>query len=722
MRRNRLSWRRRLILAGLALPSCLASGTWAGPATEYGLYNTGVDDSQVVLSDNSMDLHYELIEPSHILGSSIVATADGGFPIGPWLDDNHLSAWVTPANDTNGPGDIDGAPSYVYRTTFDLTGVVLGNLSINGKWSTDNAGLDILLNGSSTGFANTAQFGSMTPFTLDNGFINGLNTLDFVINNGANESDAPGPTGLRVEFDGNGGDAPIVPPHPYSIRSFYATGVDDNRLPLEGDVVPDPHYQIVLGPSGDPLEALTVPNDGFPIGPWFANNSRSRWISPPDLLDGHDAMGEPGQYVYETTFNLSGVDPERVKIVAGRGTDDAGPTVLLNGVELTVSQSRGFGQPSWFSLTAETARNAGAELLPGDNTLSFVVENGGEDLNPTGFRLDSVYARFMPSDMVAIPGLYNTGVDDNGDVLADFEPDTHYTLTSAPDGAADMVALGGVAGVWVENTETSRWIGPDNSPGGDGPPGEYLYEIEFDLTGLDPASAVIMGMWSADDVGGEILLNGTPVGNGQRGGFTNLSEFEIAGYLGDTFLPGVNTLGFQITNGGEADNPTGFRVEGLVAFARAGNGLAGDFNGNGTLDAADIDLLSAAVRNGTGGANFDLNTDGNVDDGDRQIWINDLKKTYAGDANLDGEFNSTDFVEVFQAGEYEDGVAGNSTWATGDWNGDAEFDSGDFVAAFQAGGFEQGPRAGVAAVPEPSSMLLFALGLLPLLPARRKRS
>ncbi|MCA9172834.1 MAG: hypothetical protein KDB23_34490, partial [Planctomycetales bacterium] len=72
MRRNRLSWRRRLILAGLALPSCLASGTWAGPATEYGLYNTGVDDSQVVLSDNSMDLHYELIEPSHILGSSIV--------------------------------------------------------------------------------------------------------------------------------------------------------------------------------------------------------------------------------------------------------------------------------------------------------------------------------------------------------------------------------------------------------------------------------------------------------------------------------------------------------------------------------------------------------------------------------------------------------------------------------------------------------------------------
>ena len=40
---------------------------------------------------------------------------------------------------------------------------------------------------------------------------------------------------------------------------------------------------------------------------------------------------------------------------------------------------------------------------------------------------------------------------------------------------------------------------------------------------------------------------------------------------------------------------------------------------------------------------------------------------------------------VFQAGEYEDGIAANSSWAEGDWNADGEFDSQDFVFAFQQG-------------------------------------
>ena len=56
-----------------------------------------------------------------------------------------------------------------------------------------------------------------------------------------------------------------------------------------------------------------------------------------------------------------------------------------------------------------------------------------------------------------------------------------------------------------------------------------------------------------------------------------------------------------------------------------------------------------------------------------------------GDANRDGVFNSTDLVQVFQAGEYEDGIAGNSTWEDGDWDNDQEFTTTDLVVAFQAG-------------------------------------
>jgi hypothetical protein len=69
----------------------------------------------------------------------------------------------------------------------------------------------------------------------------------------------------------------------------------------------------------------------------------------------------------------------------------------------------------------------------------------------------------------------------------------------------------------------------------------------------------------------------------------------------------------------------------------------------------------------------------------RISWI-----TRPGDANLDGLFNSSDLVAVFQAGQYEDGVIGNSNWSTGDWNCDQEFDTGDLVLAFQAGIYELG--------------------------------
>ncbi|MEZ6119376.1 MAG: hypothetical protein R3C28_22805 [Pirellulaceae bacterium] len=59
-----------------------------------------------------------------------------------------------------------------------------------------------------------------------------------------------------------------------------------------------------------------------------------------------------------------------------------------------------------------------------------------------------------------------------------------------------------------------------------------------------------------------------------------------------------------------------------------------------------------------------------------------------GDSNRDGRFDSADLVAVFQAGEYEDAIAGNSEWAEGDWNGDGDFNTADLVFAFQAGTYQ----------------------------------
>ncbi len=60
-----------------------------------------------------------------------------------------------------------------------------------------------------------------------------------------------------------------------------------------------------------------------------------------------------------------------------------------------------------------------------------------------------------------------------------------------------------------------------------------------------------------------------------------------------------------------------------------------------------------------------------------------------GDADLNGVFDSSDIVRVFQAGKFETGES--ASFDQGDWNGDGVFDSTDIVVAFQAGryGLEQ---------------------------------
>ena len=150
----------------------------------------------------------------------------------------------------------------------------------------------------------------------------------------------------------------------------------------------------------------------------------------------------------------------------------------------------------------------------------------------------------------------------------------------------------------------------------------------------------------------------------------------------------------------------------IEVYGHFDGALIGDFDGSGALDAGDINLLSQAVRDGTFNSDLDLDSDGVLTIADRGVWVNDLRRTYFGDSNLDGEFNTNDFVTVFVAGEFEDGIAGNSEWETGDWDGNGDFGTADFVSAFQTGAYEAGPRAAtLSAVPEPNGLLLYALGV-----------
>ena len=154
---------------------------------------------------------------------------------------------------------------------------------------------------------------------------------------------------------------------------------------------------------------------------------------------------------------------------------------------------------------------------------------------------------------------------------------------------------------------------------------------------------------------------------------------------------------------------------------------AGDLDAGGFLNAEDANMLIQKIRGVHPSKSFsaeelfDINFDSTVDHRDLEAWVHDVAHTWFGDSNVDGEFDSTDLVMVFQAGEYEDHLSHNSSWASGDWNGDGEFDTGDMIIAFQDGGFSQGPRGAAPIVPEPSSALSLGIAVVLGLLTRRRR-
>ncbi len=170
---------------------------------------------------------------------------------------------------------------------------------------------------------------------------------------------------------------------------------------------------------------------------------------------------------------------------------------------------------------------------------------------------------------------------------------------------------------------------------------------------------------------------------------------------------------------GTGDDDSELTADGSFRFVRAAtqpirDARAGDFDGNSVLNVNDIDLLISRMLAGTHDLAFDLTGDGfvNVDDLGFLVGDESTLYTYLGDANLDGEFNSSDLVAVFSAGEFEDFQALNSSWAEGDWDGNGDFGTSDLVAALTEGGFETGPKLPAAIVPEPTTAVLLIGGLL----------
>lgn len=150
-----------------------------------------------------------------------------------------------------------------------------------------------------------------------------------------------------------------------------------------------------------------------------------------------------------------------------------------------------------------------------------------------------------------------------------------------------------------------------------------------------------------------------------------------------------------------------------TAFSLIGNEfLAGDFDTNGALEAADIDLLADAIRNATMDLKYDVNGDGSVTEADHLFWVETLKGTYPGDANLNLEVEFSDFLALSRNFDMEGG------WAQGNFDLDTEVLFGDFLDLSR--NFGKG-EAVAAAVPEPHGISLLMMAMAGLLIVRRRR-
>jgi len=189
------------------------------------------------------------------------------------------------------------------------------------------------------------------------------------------------------------------PPPPSDIPGVFNTGVDASGDAL-GDEVLDPHWTLTT--SADPTyngpETYTVKSDEFPIPPWIANTSNSKWICPRQ----DETVVEDGAYVYQLQFDLTGYEPDSANMTGQYSVDDGLTDVKINGVSTGIS---GTMFDTWHSFSISSG------FATGINTLEFFVNNGGTSATPSGLRVELTVTANAITAKASNPNPTNTAND-----------------------------------------------------------------------------------------------------------------------------------------------------------------------------------------------------------------------------------------------------------------------------------------------------------------------
>ena len=134
--------------------------------------------------------------------------------------------------------------------------------------------------------------------------------------------------------------------------------------------------------------------------------------------------------------------------------------------------------------------------------------------------------------------------------------------------------------------------------------------------------------------------------------------------LGDSLQRNATTFYGNAVTSWTATTPT----PGSVSFD---GGIAGDFNGDGTIDATDIDMVNNAIQSGLSLGTLDLDGSGSLDIGDTEFLVTNILGTFMGDANLDGQVDSVDLNFVGLSWQQ---TGDCFTWSNGNFDGDQDID------------------------------------------------
>ncbi len=161
------------------------------------------------------------------------------------------------------------------------------------------------------------------------------------------------------------------------ITTLYNTGVDNSGIATSGNGA-DLHWGLL--PESLAYDGGT--NGSFPIGPWIADSTTSRWVTPTaNAADGNIDHSSDGIYTYATIFSLNKLKASTASFSGRFASDNTVDSIQLNGV--TISGSGG-SFDHWNSFSS-----AGGTFRAGYNLLTFTVRNYACSCNnPTGLRVE----------------------------------------------------------------------------------------------------------------------------------------------------------------------------------------------------------------------------------------------------------------------------------------------------------------------------------------------